>query len=62
MVSVSFCLEESILSEGIHLETVPSEYLSHKEKYELAVEKACKLFKLIRRMQEEENTGMDHYR
>ncbi|XP_037968819.2 probable peroxisomal acyl-coenzyme A oxidase 1 [Plutella xylostella] len=54
--------EEVVLNEGIHLEEVPSEYLSHKEKYELAVKKACKLFKLIRRLQEEENTGMENYR
>lgn len=50
------------LREGIHIEEVPSEYLSHKEKYEQAVRKACLLFKMIRRLQEEENTGMENYR
>ncbi|CAH0592207.1 unnamed protein product [Chrysodeixis includens] len=54
--------EETVLKEGIHIEEVPSEYLSHKEKYELAVKKACLLFKLIRRLQEEENTGMESFR
>ncbi|XP_037298571.1 probable peroxisomal acyl-coenzyme A oxidase 1 [Manduca sexta] len=54
--------EEKVLKEGIHIEEVPSEYLSHKEKYELAVKKACMLFKLIRRWQEEENTGMESFR
>ncbi|XP_060808800.1 probable peroxisomal acyl-coenzyme A oxidase 1 [Amyelois transitella] len=54
--------EDLLLKEGIHIEEVPSEYLSHKEKYELAVKKACLLFKVIRRMQEEENTGMENYR
>ncbi|XP_047985323.1 probable peroxisomal acyl-coenzyme A oxidase 1 [Leguminivora glycinivorella] len=53
--------EEMVLKEGIHLDEVPSEYLSHKEKYELAVKKACYLFKMIRRLQEEENTGMENY-
>lgn len=51
-----------VLKEGIHHEDIPSEYLSHKEKYELAVKKACLLFKLIRRWQEEENTGMENFR
>ncbi|XP_053613248.1 probable peroxisomal acyl-coenzyme A oxidase 1 [Plodia interpunctella] len=53
--------EDLLLKEGIHLEEVPSEYLSHKEKYELAVKKACLLFKVIRRMQEEESTGMENF-
>ncbi|KAL4713938.1 hypothetical protein ACJJTC_015592 [Scirpophaga incertulas] len=54
--------EEMVLKEGIHIEEVPAEYLSHKEKYESAVKKACLLFKMIRRLQEEENTGMENYR
>ncbi|CAH0405622.1 unnamed protein product [Chilo suppressalis] len=54
--------EDMVLKEGIHVEDVPSEYLSHKEKYELAIKKACLLFKMIRRLQEEENTGMENYR
>lgn len=49
------------LKEGIHLDEVPSVYLSHKEKYELAIKKACLLFKMIRRLQEEENAGMENY-
>ncbi|XP_073958416.1 acyl-coenzyme A oxidase 1-like [Choristoneura fumiferana] len=53
--------EEMVLKEGIHIEEVPSVYLSHKDKYELAVKKACYLFKMIRRLQEEENTGMENY-
>lgn len=51
-----------MLKAGIHAEEVPAEYLSHKEKYELAVKKACLLFKLIRRLQEEENAGMENFR
>lgn len=54
--------EDMVLKEGIHVEEVPSVYLSHKEKYELAVKKACLLFKLIRRIQEEENNGMENFR
>ncbi|XP_045771180.1 probable peroxisomal acyl-coenzyme A oxidase 1 [Maniola jurtina] len=53
--------EEMALKEGIHIEPVPSVYLSHKEKYELAVKKACLLFKMIRKLQEEENAGMENY-
>ncbi|KAL0851514.1 hypothetical protein ABMA28_007305 [Loxostege sticticalis] len=53
--------EDMALKEGIHIEEVPAEYLSHKENYELAVKKACLLFKMIRKLQEEENTGMENY-
>ncbi|XP_028165831.1 probable peroxisomal acyl-coenzyme A oxidase 1 isoform X2 [Ostrinia furnacalis] len=53
--------EDMVLKEGIHEEEVPAEYLSHKESYQLAVKKACLLFKMIRRLQEEENTGMENY-
>ncbi|VVC95915.1 unnamed protein product [Leptidea sinapis] len=53
--------EEMVLKEGIHLEPVPAVYLSHKEKYELAVKKSCALFKMIKRLQEEENAGMENY-
>ncbi|XP_028031521.1 probable peroxisomal acyl-coenzyme A oxidase 1 [Bombyx mandarina] len=54
--------EEKVLKEGIHIDQVPSEYLSHKEKYELAIKKASLMFKLLRKWQEEENTGMENYR
>ncbi|KPJ09436.1 putative peroxisomal acyl-coenzyme A oxidase 1 [Papilio machaon] len=51
-----------VFNEGIHIDEVPSDYLSHKEKYELAVKKACMLFKMMRRLQEEDNAGMENYR
>ncbi|XP_045540612.1 probable peroxisomal acyl-coenzyme A oxidase 1 [Papilio machaon] len=54
--------EEMVFNEGIHIDEVPSDYLSHKEKYELAVKKACMLFKMMRRLQEEDNAGMENYR
>lgn len=50
-----------VLKENIHIDTVPAVYLSHKEKYELAMKKACLMFKMIRKLQEEENAGMDNY-
>ncbi|CAK1601683.1 unnamed protein product [Parnassius mnemosyne] len=53
--------EEMVFKEGIHIDEVPSDYLSHKEKYELAIKKACLLFKMMRRLQEEENAGMENY-
>lgn len=51
-----------MFKEGIHIEEVPAEYLSHKESYELAVKKACHLFKLLRQLQEEGNSGMDNFK
>ncbi|XP_038208051.1 probable peroxisomal acyl-coenzyme A oxidase 1 [Zerene cesonia] len=53
--------EDVVLKEGIHTEPVPAIYLSHKDKYELAVKKSCALFQMIRRLQEEENAGMENY-
>ncbi|CAG4983896.1 unnamed protein product [Colias eurytheme] len=53
--------EDVVLKEGIHKEPVPAIYLSHKDKYELAVKKSCALFQMIRRLQEEENAGMENY-
>lgn len=50
-----------VFKEGIHIDEVPSDYLSHKEKYELAIKKACMLFKMMRRLQEEDNAGMENY-
>ncbi|KAI5632447.1 acyl-CoA oxidase domain-containing protein [Phthorimaea operculella] len=54
--------EELVFKEGLHDDEVPTEYLSHKEKYERAVRKSCYLFKLIRRLQEEDNASMDNFR
>ncbi|XP_026319430.1 probable peroxisomal acyl-coenzyme A oxidase 1 [Hyposmocoma kahamanoa] len=53
--------EEMVLKEGLHIDDVPNEYLSHKEKYERAIKKSCGLFKLIRRLQEEDSAGMENY-
>ncbi|XP_049873454.1 probable peroxisomal acyl-coenzyme A oxidase 1 [Pectinophora gossypiella] len=55
-------MEELVLKEGIHHDDVPMQYLSHKEKYERAIKKSCYLFKLIRRLQEEDNASMENYR
>lgn len=41
---------------------VPLEYLSHKEKYEEAVRKACLLFKKVQQLQNEGRGGMDNFR
>lgn len=50
-----------VLKEGLHIDDVPNEYLSHKEKYERAIQKSCGLFKMIRRLQEEDSAGMENY-
>ncbi|XP_060516308.1 probable peroxisomal acyl-coenzyme A oxidase 1 [Cylas formicarius] len=41
---------------------VPLEYLSHKEKYEEAVRKACLIFKKVQQLQNEGKGGMDNFR
>lgn len=41
---------------------VPSEYLSHKEKYEEAVRKACLVFRKVQTLQNEGKGGMDNFR
>ncbi|CAG9759255.1 unnamed protein product [Ceutorhynchus assimilis] len=41
---------------------VPLEYLSHKEKYEEAVRKACLLFKKVQQLQNEGKGGMENFR
>lgn len=54
-------LEEAVIKELYDKNDVPAIYLSHKEKYEAAVKKACAMFQMIRRLQEEENAGMENY-
>ncbi|CAH1153430.1 unnamed protein product [Phaedon cochleariae] len=41
---------------------VPSEYLSHKEKYEEAVKKAAIIFRKVQQLQNEGRGGMDNFR
>ncbi|XP_044256836.1 probable peroxisomal acyl-coenzyme A oxidase 1 [Tribolium madens] len=41
---------------------VPLEYLSHKEKYEDAVRKACIIFRKVQELQNEGKGGMDNFR
>ncbi|XP_050313924.1 probable peroxisomal acyl-coenzyme A oxidase 1 [Anthonomus grandis grandis] len=41
---------------------IPLEYLSHKEKYEEAVRKACLVFKKVQQLQNEGKGGMDNFR
>ncbi|CAH0562110.1 unnamed protein product [Brassicogethes aeneus] len=41
---------------------IPSEYLSHKEKYEEAIRKSCILFRKVQELQEAGKGGMDNYR
>jgi hypothetical protein len=41
---------------------VPLEYLSHKEKYEEAVRKACIIFRKVQELQSQGRGGMDNFR
>uniref|UniRef100_A0A8D8RJH7 Acyl-coenzyme A oxidase n=2 Tax=Cacopsylla melanoneura TaxID=428564 RepID=A0A8D8RJH7_9HEMI len=50
-------LENFFLSDGQFLDKIPADYLSHKEKYEIAVEKSCMLFRKIKEYQERKGTG-----
>ncbi|GLH03493.1 Probable peroxisomal acyl-coenzyme A oxidase 1 [Gryllus bimaculatus] len=53
--------EKFFLSDPNLKDTVPAEYLSHKEKYENAVKKACYLFTKVKQMQGE-GSAMEGYR
>lgn len=52
-----FFLDDPELSE-----TAPSDYLSHKEKYEHAVKKACIVFKKVQQLQAQGKAGMQNFR
>ncbi|KAK9889088.1 hypothetical protein WA026_004361 [Henosepilachna vigintioctopunctata] len=41
---------------------VPMEYLSHKEKYEENIRKACVIFRKVQELQNEGKAGMENYR
>ncbi|KAJ8983313.1 hypothetical protein NQ317_010851 [Molorchus minor] len=54
---------ESFFLDDADLKTeVPIEYLSHKEKYEEAVRKACIVFRKVQQLQNEGKAGVDNYR
>lgn len=55
-------LEKYFLEDPELRSKVPLEYLSHKEKYEEAVRKACLLFKKVQQLQQEGKGGMDNFR
>uniref|UniRef100_A0A6M2DSR8 Acyl-coenzyme A oxidase n=1 Tax=Xenopsylla cheopis TaxID=163159 RepID=A0A6M2DSR8_XENCH len=54
--------EQFFLTDPELKDTVPNEYLSHKEKYEVAVRKACLIMKKIREFSEQGHGGVDSYR
>ncbi|CAH2049992.1 unnamed protein product, partial [Iphiclides podalirius] len=54
--------EDVMLSKREVFDSVPEEYLSHKERYENAVRKSVVLFSLVRKMQEEGKTSITNYR
>ncbi|ENN81096.1 probable peroxisomal acyl-coenzyme A oxidase 1 [Dendroctonus ponderosae] len=54
--------EKFFLEDPELRDRVPSEYLSHKEKYEEAIRKACLIFKKVQQLQEEGKGGMDNFR
>lgn len=52
-------LEKFFLTDPELKETVPVEYLSHKERYEEAVRKSCLMFKKIKEMQNRGDGGIE---
>lgn len=58
-----FFAEEYFLSDLVFNDPIPPEYLSHKQKYEEAVRKACHVFKKIQEYQEaHDGGGMQQFR
>lgn len=54
---------ESFFLDDTEFESkVPLEYLSHKEKYEDAIRKACIIFRKVQELQNEGKGGMDNFR
>lgn len=54
--------EKFFLSDPELKSNVPLEYLSHKEKYEESVRKACLLFKKVQQLQSEGRGGIDNFK
>lgn len=57
-----FFTENFFLEDPELRSEVPLEYLSHKEKYEEAVRKACILFRKVQELQNEGKGGMENFR
>lgn len=53
--------ENFFLSDPELFDKVPVSYLSHKEKYEESIRKACLVFRKIRDLQAEGRDGVDIY-
>lgn len=51
-----------MLSNKEFYEGTPEEYLSHKEKYEIAIRKSVLIFSLLRKLQEEGKMVLTNYR
>jgi hypothetical protein len=63
LTSFFFTFSESFFLEDPELQSkVPLEYLSHKEKYEEAVRKACIIFRKVQELQSQGRGGMDNFR
>nr|CAD7427771.1 unnamed protein product [Timema monikensis] len=54
--------EKLFLSDPELMDDVPAEYLSHKEKYELSIKKACKLFKKVSQLRDQGGGDMEMFR
>nr|CAD7263258.1 unnamed protein product [Timema shepardi] len=54
--------EKLFLSDPELMDDVPAEYLSHKEKYELSIKKACKLFKKVSQLRDEGGGDMEMFK
>nr|CAD7400440.1 unnamed protein product [Timema cristinae] len=54
--------EKLFLSDPELMDDVPAEYLSHKEKYELSIKKACKLFKKVSQLRDQGGGDMEMFK
>lgn len=55
-------LEKFFLDDPDLKSDIPSEYLSHKEKYEESVRKACIVFRKVQELQNQGKGGMENFR
>lgn len=57
MTLFKYVTENFFLSDGQFKDEFPTNYLSHVDKYRLAVKKSCMLFRKIKEYQEKKATG-----
>lgn len=54
--------EDFFLNDPELRSDIPTEYLSHKEKYEEAIRRACIIFRKVQELQEQGKGGVQNFR